>query len=302
VDHKTGTTTAVAVAGEAQTLTGQSNTQSATGVKETWVATSPTYTSWVNTSGVYNCQTWAPLPSAMLATGTYTQNSSNCSLNQSRNKQNREQETTTLAIRNAGVPVAETQTLTNLSASRPYTVSLGAWTNVSGIYGCNNWSPATTTQPKAVGFYQTATDCKIDQQRTRAESYVDNVSGSTVQVAKPNESQAATTSTTRYAVGNGDIASCGYYYDPAGNTPAWRWWGDLNSAWTGNAIPGVASMWASTATLQIPFSNPAAYNAGLSKVSDYEMRYTNGTYTWRIYRGTYRGAINGFQMYDLCIQ
>jgi hypothetical protein len=302
VDHKSISTVVVGSTTETQTLTGQTSKQNAIGTKETWIATTPTYAAWVNTSGIYNCQTWAPLPTAMLATGTYTQNSSNCSLNQSRNKQNREQETTTLAIRNAGIPIAETQTLNNQSASRPYTVSLGAWTNVSGIYGCNNWSPATTTQPKAVGFYQTATDCKIDQQRTRAESYVDNVSGSTVQVAKPNESKAATTSTTRYAVGNGNIASCGYYYDPAGNTPNWRWWGDLNSVWTGNAIPGVGSMWATVATLQIPFSSPAAYNPGLSKVSDYEMRYTNGTYTWRIYRGTYRGAINGFQMYDLCIQ
>lgn len=303
VDHKSASTVVVGSTTETQTLTGQTSKQNAIGTKETWVATSPTYTAWVNTSGVYNCQTWAPLPTAMLATGTYTQNSSNCSLNQSRNKQNREQETTTLAVRNAGAPIAETQTLTNQSASRSYTVTLGAWYNVNGnIYGCSNWSPATNTQPKAVGFYQTATDCKVDQQRTRAESYVDNVSGATVQVPKPNESKAATTSTTRYAVGNGDIASCGYYYDPAGNTPAWRWWGDGNSAWTGNAIPGVASMWASVATLQIPFSNPAAYNAGLSKVSDYEMRYTNGTYTWRIYRGAYRGPVNGFQMYDLCIQ
>jgi hypothetical protein len=192
VDHKTGTTVAVTVAGETQTLTGQSNTQGATGTKETWAATTPTYTAWTNTNALYGCSIWAPSPSSKTATATFTQTASDCESDQTRNRQDREQESTTLAIRNKGTPVVENQTLTAQSATRNYTVTLGAWTNNGAKYACSNWSPAPSTVTTGQSFTQTATDCKQDQTRTRAESYVDHKTGSTVAVTVAGETQTLT--------------------------------------------------------------------------------------------------------------
>ena len=78
---------------------------------ENWVATSPTYTDWVNSGAVYNCSVWTPDASTVNAGTNFTQTRS-CSQNQTRNKQDRQTETGTGDIRNIGVAVAENQTVT----------------------------------------------------------------------------------------------------------------------------------------------------------------------------------------------
>ena len=45
----------------------------------------------------------------------------------------------------------------------------GEWVNVNDIYGCSNWTPATSTQPIGVIFQQTADDCKQDQTTTKQD-------------------------------------------------------------------------------------------------------------------------------------
>jgi hypothetical protein len=196
VDHKTGSTIAVTVPAETQTLTGQSSTQTATGTKETWISATPTYTAWTNTNALYGCVAWTPLGSSKTVTGTFTQTAADCETDQTRNRQDREQESTTLAYRNKGTPVVENQTLTSQTATRSYTVTLGSWTNSGAKYACTNWSPAPATVTIGQNFTQTATDCKQDQTRTRAESYVDHKSGSTVAVTVPAETQTLTGQTS----------------------------------------------------------------------------------------------------------
>lgn len=43
------------------------------------------------------------------------------------------------------------------------------WVNQGDIYGCSNWTPATSTQPIGVIFQQTANDCKQDQTTTKQD-------------------------------------------------------------------------------------------------------------------------------------
>ena len=202
VDHKTGQTVSAGNMVESQTLTGQSNTRTATGTKETWMTATPTYTGWVNTNTLYGCGNWSPAGSTKTTTGSFTQTATDCETDQTRQRQDRQQESTTLEYRNVGSPVTENRTLTGQSASRSYTVSLGAWTNSGAVYGCSNWSPDPSTVNSGQSFTQTATDCEQNQARSRSESYVDHKTGSTVAVSVPNESRTLTGQTsTRAATG-----------------------------------------------------------------------------------------------------
>ena len=46
---------------------------------------------------------------------------------------------------------------------------LGEWINNGAIYGCSNWTPATSTKPIGFIFQQTADDCKQDQTTTKQD-------------------------------------------------------------------------------------------------------------------------------------
>jgi hypothetical protein len=148
-------------------------------VKETWVATTPSYTAWANVAAPYNCSNWAPLGSAYSERTEFTQTATNCSADQTRNRQNRETETTTGAIRNSGSPVAETQTATGQSNTRGYLEDFNAWVWSGAEYGCTNWSPDPSTVTMGTAFTQTATNCSRNQTRGRL-GYI-KVNGSYVQ-------------------------------------------------------------------------------------------------------------------------
>jgi hypothetical protein len=177
------------------------HSQDAAGILENWVTFAPTYTDWKDTNALYGCTAWSPDPSTIKQNNTFTQVSNSCNTDQSRQRQDREQETYTSDIRNSGAPVDETQTLTGQAASRLYTVSLTPWVNSGAIANCTNWSPATSTVTINQSFTQNATDCAQPQTRTRSEIYVDHRSGSTVPVKSVAESQSVTTTDTRTAVG-----------------------------------------------------------------------------------------------------
>ena len=81
-------------------------------VVETWVATTPTYTTWVN-NGAISCSSWTPDPST-IASGTSFEQSQTCNQAQTRNRQERQIETTTGAIRNVGSAIVESQTITTI--------------------------------------------------------------------------------------------------------------------------------------------------------------------------------------------
>jgi hypothetical protein len=104
---------------ESQSITA-SSTRAATGAKETWVAISSTSTAWVNDGALTGCSNWSPATSTVPANQAFTQTATDCKQPQTSIRQDREQETTTLAIRNKGVAVTETQTLT-VSSTRSAT-------------------------------------------------------------------------------------------------------------------------------------------------------------------------------------
>jgi Leu/Phe-tRNA-protein transferase len=202
VDHLTGSTVAVSSVTQTQSITA-SSTRAATGTLETWAATTSTYSAWANTVGKvqYSCTNWSPAGSTKTVAGAFTQTATDCKTDQTRTRQDREMESTTKAIRNKGSVVTEKQTLTAQKATRSYTVALTAWANNGAVTSCTNWSPAPATVTVNKAFAQTATDCLQPQKRTRSESYVDHLTGSTVAVSSVTQTQSITASSTRAATG-----------------------------------------------------------------------------------------------------
>lgn len=162
---------------ENQSIT-TSNTRSATGTKELWAATTPAYTAWVNNGEINNCSDWSPLANTVTINSSFTQTATDCKQPQTRSRQDREQEANTLAYRNVGVPVTETQNVTVtstqsavgtketwVSATSTYT----SWVNNGALTGCSNWSPATSEVDFGVVYTQTATNCLQPQTRSRQD-------------------------------------------------------------------------------------------------------------------------------------
>lgn len=162
------------------------------GTLENWLPFDPAYSNWTDTNMLYGCTSWTPDPSVYTVTTNFTQTSTTCKTDQERQRQEREQEKFSGETRDVGASVTEQQTLSNQSASRPYSVTLGNWTDVGQAYDCSNWSPDVSTIGKNITFTQTASDCKLDQTRTRTEGYKDHQSGSSVSVAKANENRTLT--------------------------------------------------------------------------------------------------------------
>jgi hypothetical protein len=107
-------------------------TRSAVGTLETWVAIAADVTTWVNNGSVTSCTNWSPATSTVTSGQSFTQTATDCQQPQTRNKQNREQETTTHAIRNVGTVIVENQSITATSTrtsigTKPATVCNFAW-------------------------------------------------------------------------------------------------------------------------------------------------------------------------------
>lgn len=173
---------------EARVIT-VSDSRGAIGILENWSSIDPVFTSWQNTDALYGCSEWSPDPSIYSANINFTQTSSTCKTDQSRERQEREEELYTSEIRNTGPAISEKQTLQDQNANRPYSVTLSQWQNVGELYACANWSPDPLTVGKDVAFEQSATDCKMNQSRTRVEKYIDHKTASTVNVPKANETR-----------------------------------------------------------------------------------------------------------------
>ncbi|WP_125474405.1 hypothetical protein [Pseudomonas monteilii] len=87
---------------------------------ENWQPAEPIYSEWVNVGDVSGCSNWTPDASTMLKDETFNQTATDCQQTQSRTRQDREQETTTLAYRNVGEPVTIGQNIT-INSSRTAT-------------------------------------------------------------------------------------------------------------------------------------------------------------------------------------
>ena len=103
-----------------------SDYRTSVGEQKSWIGIVPTYTDWTNSGQVYSCSNWTPSPSTVDYGRSFTQSATDCKQNQTRQRQEREQETTTLEIRNVGSVVTETQTI-GATSSRSATGTKRSW-------------------------------------------------------------------------------------------------------------------------------------------------------------------------------
>lgn len=114
------------------------------GNTENWVPTSPIYTSWSNSGNVFGCTNWSPIVTDFSAGQSVTQTATDCQQQQTRTRQNREQETTSLAYRNVGAPITETQLISTIGTRLfqcEYDVSVANiywWATWRGVHNGNN--------------------------------------------------------------------------------------------------------------------------------------------------------------------
>lgn len=115
---------------------------------EEWLAISPTYTEWTDVGQPYDCTNWSPDPNTVATGESFTQTATDCKQDQTRSRQDREQETTTLAIRNSGTAVTETQIITVSSTKIEtgtgsecrYELDVYQWTT-EGNVNTHTWPP-----------------------------------------------------------------------------------------------------------------------------------------------------------------
>ena len=144
---------------------------------ENWQPTEPLLGEWINNGAIYGCSNWTPATSTQPIGVIFQQTADDCKQDQTTTKQDREQETTTFAYRNAGQPTTETKSIPaqssrqatgtkeNWQAAEPI---YSEWTNKGDIYGCN-WTPAASLVLRDEPFNQSETDCKQDQTRTKQD-------------------------------------------------------------------------------------------------------------------------------------
>lgn len=120
VDEISGSTRSVGEPYTQYRNIGAISTRDAIGSLETWVSIEPEYSLWANSGGLYGCS-WSPLTSTVASGKAFTQNGTNCKQDQTRLRQDREQESNTLQTRNNGDLITETQTLTGLTSQRTAT-------------------------------------------------------------------------------------------------------------------------------------------------------------------------------------
>lgn len=78
---------------------------------ESWSPIDPTFSDWINLNSPKNCTDWSPLPSFIAEGTSFTQTATDCQQDQTRSRQEREQEATSLAIRDKGSSVTESRTV-----------------------------------------------------------------------------------------------------------------------------------------------------------------------------------------------
>lgn len=120
---------------------------------ENWQPVEPLYSEWVDIGNVSGCSNWTPDASTMLKDETFNQTAKDCLQYQTRTRQNREQETTTLAYRNVGEPVTIEQNVT-ASSSRTAT-GTAACSYSRYVTGTPNtfWMAGTSTATNAYLVY-----------------------------------------------------------------------------------------------------------------------------------------------------
>lgn len=74
-----------------------------------WKSISPVYTAWVDDGAVMGCSNWTPATNKRAEGETFVQTADDCLINQTRTRQNREQEVSSLTIRDVGDLITENE-------------------------------------------------------------------------------------------------------------------------------------------------------------------------------------------------
>lgn len=82
---------------------------------ENWQPYESEYSPWINSGSIYNCTNWTPEIFTVNSGQTFDQTATDCQQDQTRQRQEREQEITSLVIRNKGFSIVENQTITTSS-------------------------------------------------------------------------------------------------------------------------------------------------------------------------------------------
>lgn len=96
---------------------------------------------------------------------------------------------------------------------QPTDPEYSVWVDIGAVTSCTNWSPATSTVTVGQSFNQIATDCQQDQERTKQEREIEQVSleiRNSGTLITENKTIAATS--TRTETGTKKIEDCKYNY------------------------------------------------------------------------------------------
>lgn len=108
--------------------------------KGNWKPVDSIYTQWVKTGDLYGCSNLTPAASTVWRGVTFTQTYTDCKQDQSRTRQDREQEVDTLEYRNVGDLVTLTQTLTVAGTNtRPLVGTAACTYYIPNPYWNNYW-------------------------------------------------------------------------------------------------------------------------------------------------------------------
>ena len=142
----------------------------------------------------------------------------------------------------------------------------GEWTDVGSLYGCANWSPATSTVTAGQAFTQTATDCEQDQSRTRQDREVESNTGEIRNVGTPvTEARIVTASSTRQAVGTKESW--------VAITPSYSSWVNVGSVYNCTAWdPATSTVWVGNTFTQYR----TCYQSQQRTVQNREQEQTSG--------------------------
>lgn len=188
------------------TLFSQSRDQ--VGVLQTWARISSIYSPWEATGPLYDCM-WSPDVPTAKVDATINQSSTTCKSDQSRVRQDREQEQYSQTIRDAGEKVQEFQTLGSITANRHYIVKYSDWSEGSAPTGCSTWSPDPATRNEGSIFSQTARGCTFHELRTRTESTFDPKLSTSTLIGNSTEIRDRyESSSTRTAYGTKHVPVC----------------------------------------------------------------------------------------------
>lgn len=195
---------------------------------ETWTAIEPIYGNWEN-SGFYSCSNWSPDLSMVSSSQTTTQTSNDCSIQQVRSRQEREQSDLG-NIRNSAPASSESRMITNQTQTRPYTIAYSNWIDQNKTT-CTSWSPDSTLIPSGKPFTRNGTGCTVYEYRTRNDSYVDT-NGSITNLLTTTENRTRdnqTTTMTAYGTGTYDTTSV--------NLTDGNWTKGIAKRWAGFFVP-----------------------------------------------------------------